>query len=321
VFIAPVVDTPTRAGRILRFGKEQFAINDFRRAYGTNIPYVQSRYDSEPYALEQEVVAWELPEEVIENAGEGPAQVDLRAIETRNAMSRLMNSYEYTVSQAVTVTGSYNPYEPWNTTPGSQTGLGFTSWTNFNTAYGTATGPAAWSALSANPIEDILTLKRAVANQIGIRPNSAVLGTAVFDLLLTNQAILERIKYTSADSIDTDVIARYFGLERGLRVAEGRYLAQDGTLQPVFPSNGILLFYSPNGPSDSIMPAGGANAATPAFSYTYQLTGTPAVRPEYYIRERRVVRAEITIERVVNLVGLGATGLIGSGAMITDILS
>jgi hypothetical protein len=37
---------------------------------------VQSRYDSEPYALEQEVVAWELPEEVIENAGEGPAQVD-----------------------------------------------------------------------------------------------------------------------------------------------------------------------------------------------------------------------------------------------------
>jgi hypothetical protein len=70
-FIAPVVDTPTRAGRILRFGKEQFAVSDFRRAYGTNIPAIQSRYDSESYALEQEVVAWELPEEVIENAGEG----------------------------------------------------------------------------------------------------------------------------------------------------------------------------------------------------------------------------------------------------------
>lgn len=320
-FIAPVVDTPTRAGRILRFGKEQFAISDFRRAYGTNIPAVQSRYDSEPYALEQEVVAMELPEEVIENAGEGPAQVDLRAIETRNAMSRLMNSYEYTVSQAVTVTSSYNPYEPYNGTPGSQTGLGFTTWTTFNTAYGTAAGPGAWSSTSANPIEDILTLKRAVANQIGIRPNSAVLGTSVFDQLLTNAAILDRIKYTSADSIDTDVLARYFGLERGLRVAEGRYLAADGSLQPVFPSNGILLFYSPNGPSDSIMPAGGANSATPAFAYTYQLTGTPSVRPEYYIRERRVVRAEITIERVVNLVGLGASGLIGSGAMISNILA
>ena len=319
-FIAPVVDTPTRAGRILRFGKEQFAINDFRRAYGTNIPFVQSRYDAEPYALEQEVVAWELPEEVIENAGEGPAQVDLRAIETRNAMSRLMNAYEYTVSQAVTVTGSYNPFEPYNGTAGSQTGLGFTDWTKFQTAYGGAAGPAAWAAGTSNPIEDVLSLKRAVANQIGIRPNSMVVGTAVFDQLLTNQAILERIKYTTADSIDTDMLARYFGLERGLRVAEGRYLANDGSLQPVFPENGILLFYSPNGPSDSVMPAGGANAATPAFAYTYQLTGTPAVRPEYYIRERRVVRAEITVERVVNLVGLGASGLIGSGAMITNIL-
>lgn len=189
----------------------------------------------------------------------------LRAIETRNAMSRLMNSYEYTVSQAVTVTASYNPYEP-NTGAGNQDGLGFETWSDFSTAYGSAAGPAAWSALSANPIEDVLTMKRAVANQIGIRPNSAVLGTAVFDQLLTNQAILERIKYTSADSIDTDVLARYFGLERGLRVAEGRYLASNGALLPVFPSNGILLFYSPNGPSDSIMPAGGANAATPAFA-------------------------------------------------------
>jgi hypothetical protein len=319
-FIAPVVDTPTRAGRILRFGKEQFAINDFRRAYGTNIPYVQSRYDSEPYALEQEVVAWELPEEVIENAGEGPAQVDLRAIETRNAMSRLMNAYEYAVSQAVTVTATYNPYEP-NTGGGTQDGLGFTDWTSFEAAYAGATGPAGWATSTADPIKDILTLKRAVADQIGIRPNSMVMGTAVFDTLLSSQAILERIKYTTADSIDTDMLARYFGLERGMRVAEGRYLADDGTLQPVFPANAILLFYSPNGPSDSVMPSGGANAATPAFAYTYQLTGTPAVRPEYYIRERRVVRAEITVERVVNLVGLGASGLIGSGAMVSDVLT
>jgi hypothetical protein len=236
-------------------------------------------------------------------------------------MSRLMNAYEYAVSQAVTVVPGYNPYEDPTPAAGSQNGLGFLTWSSFSTAYGAAAGPAAWSSVTSNPIEDVLSLKRSVANQIGIRPNSMVLGTAVFDQLLTNQAILERIKYTSADSIDTDVLARYFGLERGLRVAEGRYLANDGQLMPVFPENGVLLFYSPNGPSDSVMPAGGANAATPAFAYTYQLTGTPAVRPEYYIRERRVVRAEITVERAVHPVGLGTTGLIGSGAMITDILA
>ena len=48
VFIAPVVDTPTRAGRILRFGKEQFAINDFRRAYGWYLAVVKSGELGEP---------------------------------------------------------------------------------------------------------------------------------------------------------------------------------------------------------------------------------------------------------------------------------
>ena len=318
-FIAPVVDTPTRAGRTLRFGKEAFAISDYRRAYGTNIPAVQSRFDSDPYALEQEVIAWELPEEVIENAGEGPAQVDLRAIETRNAMSRLMNAYEVSVSDAVT-----NPagYEGSNA---SQLGLSYNTWGAYSAdaaARGITTGPNDWGAATANPIRDVLNWKRAVSNHIGIRPNSAVIGSAVFDRLLTMESILDRIQFTSADSIDIDVIARYFGLERGIRVAEGRKLATaDESLEHVFPEDAVLLFYSPLGASDSVMPSGGASAATPAFAYTYQLTGTPAVRPEYYIRERRVVRAEITVERIANVTGLGATGKYGSGFFIANVLA
>ena len=316
-FIAPVVDTPTRAGRTLRFGKEAFAVIDYRRAYGTNIPAVQSRFDSDPYALEQEVIAWELPEEVIENAGEGPAQVDLRAIETRNAMSRLMNAYEVAVADEIANTAAYEG--------ATATGLGlsYANWAAYDGAaggLGINTGPAKWGDATANPITDILNWKRAVSNHIGIRPNSAVIGSAVFDRLLTTEAILDRIQYTSADSIDVDVIARYFGLERGIRVAEGRKLDEtSGHLLPVFPENAILLFYSPLGASDAVMPAGGASAATPAFAYTYQLTGTPAVRPEYYIRERRVVRAEVTVERAVNITGLGATGKYGSGFFIADV--
>ena len=316
-FIAPVVDTPTRAGRTLRFGKEAFAVIDFKRSYGTNIPAVQSRFDSDPYALDQEVVAWELPEEVIENAGEGPAQVDLRAIETRNAMSRLMNAYEVTTAAAV---GTLASYEAATTT---NVGLAYATWTLFAAAAAgknQPVGAADWAAATSNPITDVLTMKRAVADQIGIRPNSAVIGSAVFDRLLTTEAILDRIQFTTADSIDTDVLARYFGLERGIRVAEGRQLAADGSLTPVFPENAILLFYSPLSASDSVMPAGGASAATPAFAYTYQLTGTPAVRPEYYIRERRVVRAEITVERVANVTGLGATGKYGSGFYCANVL-
>jgi hypothetical protein len=204
--------------------------------------------------------------------------------------------------------------------------LAYGTWTLYAAAAGglgapVPTGPADWAATNANPITDVLTWKRTVANHIGIRPNSMVIGSAVFDRLLTTEAIVDRIQFTTADSIDTDVIARYFGLERGVRVAEGRQLAADGTLQPVFPENAVLLFYSPLSSSDSVMPAGGASAATPAFAYSYQLTGTPAVRPEYYIRERRVVRAEITVERSAQVTGLGATGAFGSGFYIADVLN
>jgi hypothetical protein len=308
-FIAPVVETPQRAGKVLRFGKEAFAVGDYRRAYGTNIPAVQSRFDSESYALEQEVIAWELPEETIQDAGEGPAQVDLRMIETKNAMSRLSTSHEKKVAEAVTVTASYNPYE---------SGLGFENWAAFASAH-TGEGAAHWGADNADPIKDMLLLKRIVAEHIGIRPNSAVIGTALYDKLMTNKAILDRIRYTSRESIDVDMLAGYFNLPRGLKVAEGRYLDQDGRLLPIFPENGLLLFYAPGPVSNAVMPAPGASNANPAFAYTYQLAGMPQVRPEYYIRERRVVRAEITVERIVNLVGLGATGKVGSGAMISDI--
>jgi hypothetical protein len=148
-----------------------------------------------------------------------------------------------------------------------------------------------------------------------------VLGTNAFDVLMTDPDIVDRIRFTTADSVDVDVLARYFGLSRGVRVAEGRYLADNGKLLPVFPENGILLFYSPEEASSGVMPAMSASMSTPAFAYIYQLTGSPSVRPEYYIKERRVVRAEITVERKLNLVGLGATGLVGSGVFIRDILS
>lgn len=298
-----VVNTPTRAGRILRFGKESFAYGDYRRAYGTNIPYVSSRYDSVPYALEQEVIAYELPEEIIENAGNGPAQIDLRKVEAKNAMSRLMNSYEVKVAQLVTTSASYET-------------------SCYSANFGALIAGSSSGIAGANGIAGVIAAKRAVADQIGIRPNSMVIGSAVYDALLTSTEILDRIKYTSADSISLDIISRYFGLERGIRVADGRVLdITTSKLVPYFPQNAILLFYSPGSASNSVMPAAGADMATPAFAYSYQLNGTPQMRPEYYIRERRVFRGELTVERSCYLTGLGETGKIGSGYYVADALT
>ena len=86
---------------------------------------------------------------MIENAGEGPAQVDLRAIETRNAMSRLMNAYEVTTAGSVSVVGNYEA------ATATDLGLAYATWGAYNIAaagLGIVTGPANWSAATANPI-------------------------------------------------------------------------------------------------------------------------------------------------------------------------
>lgn len=309
-FVAPVVEVPTRAGRVLRFGKEQFAIGDYSRAYGANIPAVQSLFDTSPFNLNQEVLAWELPVETLEDAKDGPAQIDLRIIETRNTMQRLMQSYEATVADAVSQTAIY------------ETSLGYATWTAFQAANSAYAGAAAWDDGTSDPIKDINRLSRLVANQIGIRPNSMLIGENVFDALVSSERIRDNIKYTSADSVNVDVLARYFNLSRGVRVAEGRKLnLATGGLEPIFPADAVLLFYCPGAPDSGIMPAGGATMSTPAFAYTYQLQGTPFASPEYVIKERRVIRAEFTIERSIELVGLGESGLVGSAALIANVLS
>ena len=167
-----------------------------------------------------------------------------------------MNAYEVAVADEIANTAAYEG--------ATATGLGlsYANWAAYDAAaggLGINAGPAKWGDATANPITDILNWKRAVSNHIGIRPNSAVIGSAVFDRLLTTEAILDRIQFTTSDSIDVDVIARYFGLERGIRVAEGRKLDEKtAALEHVFPENAVLLFYSPLSASDSVMPAGGA---------------------------------------------------------------
>lgn len=301
-FVAPVVSVPTREGRVLRFGKEAFAVGDYKRAYGANIQAVQSRFDSDVYALNQDILAYELPIEVIENAKMGPAAIDLRTMEMNNVLQRLTNSYEIEVSAAITNSSAYE--------------------TSCYVATFSALSSAATGIDGADGIKGAIEIGRIVSDQIGQRPNSAVIGSAVYDAMLTSSAILDRIKYTSADSINLDIIARYLGLSRGIRVADGRKLdTATGKLLPYFPENGAVFFYSPTAASDSVMPAMGNNMSTAAFAYTYQLEGMPQVTPEFFVKERRVVRAEVCVERKVNVTGLGATGKIGSGLYVANALA
>lgn len=72
-----------------------------------------------------------------------------------------------------------------------------------------------WSAASGStPLRDVEVGKLKIQQDTGLVPNTMVMGPQVLSALRDNPAIRDQFKYTSADSIDLNMIARYFGIEK-----------------------------------------------------------------------------------------------------------
>jgi len=80
-----------------------------------------------------------------------------------------------------------------------------------------ATDFSRWSDFAASdPIEDIEDGKEQILSTTGYMPNTLVLGYQVFRKLRNHPDFVDRIKYTSANTITTETLARYFEVDRVL---------------------------------------------------------------------------------------------------------
>jgi hypothetical protein len=69
---------------------------------------------------------------------------------------------------------------------------------------------------SSDPIDDIEAAKSEVLSNTGMEPNTLVLGYEVFRQLKNHPDLVDRIKYTSSQTITEDMLARMFDLDRVL---------------------------------------------------------------------------------------------------------
>ena len=111
-----------------------------------------------------------------------------------------------------------------------------------------------WSSYAASdPIEDVEAGKQTILDSTGMMPNTLVLGYAVYRQLRNHPDIIDRIKYTSSNTVDTGTIARLLGIDRvlvargvknsaaeGATVSMGSILGKNAFLSHVAPSPGIL---------------------------------------------------------------------------------
>lgn len=297
-FIAPVVPVSQRAGKVIKFTKEQFVVVPTKRSPGEEIKQFTSNYTSENYTVDQHAAAGKITEEEYEEALNSEARIDLRASAAQRAAQAVMQSWEKEVIDTVTNSSL------------------------FETACTSAlAGTDKFSDSTSDPDVLVTEAKEAVRAQIGLYPNSAVISPKVYNALKNHPLYRDRIKYTSSGSVNLEMLAQWLDLPRGIKVASRVYLDPTTGELKDFMGDNMLLFYNPDGGiGTGFTPVDSANRAVPAFAYTYSLQGYPIATPERYDDSTRSYITDVIMETSLQLTGLGASGKVGGGYLFTSVL-
>jgi hypothetical protein len=297
-FVAPVVPVFTRAGKIVKFTKEQFAVVDTNRGPGEEIKRLTVNYTSADFTVKQYAASGKVTEEEYEEAYNSLAGVDLRIAAAERAAAAIMQSWEKDVVATITNPALYEA-----------------------NCVRVLAGVDQFSDPLSDPDKIVSDAREEVRAQIGVYPNSGVISPKGYNALRHHPLYRDRVKYTSDSTINIDKIAYWMDLSRGIKVAS-RVFYDDITGALVdFMGADFVLFYSPEGEiGKGFMPVGGASKARPAYAYTYSLNGYPIAMVERYDDNTRSYLTDVIFEQQLVLTGLGATDKCGSGFLLRSVV-
>lgn len=268
----PYVPVGQRGGKIITFGKEDFALYATGRAPGANTKRVQFGYSGSPFALESHSLEGLVPFELMQEAEAVPG-IDLG----KGAVTKTQNiiGLRLEKAQADLATTAAN-YQASNKT--------------------TLAGTSQWSDYGAvsDPVGDVEAARDAVRAKIGKRPNTVVMGPAVWSKLKNHPKVIDRIKFTGRDSATPELLANLFGVQRVV-IGDAIY-DNGGAFADVWGKFVVVAFTEL---------ASTAELGTPSYGYTYRLGGYPIVEQPYQDRNAKSWIYPVTDE--VSPVIAGAT--------------
>lgn len=279
----PFVPVGMRGGKIITFNKEDFALYNTGRVPGANTRRVQYGYSGASFALESHSLEGLVPVELSQEAQAVPG-IDLG----QGAVQRTQNIITLRLEAAQATLA---------TTPANYAAANKT----------TLAGTSQWSDLASgvsDPIKDIETAKEAVRKQIGRRPNTIVMGAAVFSMLKMHPKVIDRMKYTGRDIATADILASLFGVAQVL-VGETVYVDASGVMADVWGKSVVIAYTE----MSSLAAMG-----SPTFGYTYRLIGYPMVESPYLDRNSKSWIYPVTDE-VAPVIAGAAGGYLISAAV------
>jgi len=274
----PVVPVDQRGGKILEFGKEDFEMYNTARAPGSNTKRVQFGHLGLPYALEQHSLEGKVPLEHLQEANQVPG-IDLGRGAVTKTQNIILLTNEY---QAATIARTAANYAATNKTVLA----GTSRWDDY------ASGVS-------DPAADIDAAVEAIRAQVGMRPNTVVLSPKAFKAAKRHPKIIDRVKYTSRDSLTLEMLADLFDVER---VVSGDAIYNNaGTMTDVWGKD-VVVAYTEVATAD--------DGGVPSFGYTYRLRGNPMVEMAYQDRNAKSWIYPVTDERVPVIAAAAAGYLI-----------
>ena len=118
---------------------------------------------------------------------------------------------------------------------------------------------------NSDPIEDIEEGKSDILSVTGLEANTLVLGYDVFRALKNHPDLVDRIKYTSSQTITEDMIARMFDIERVMVSKSIKATNREGASQAYAFTTGKTALLAHVAPSPGVL--------TPSAGYTFSWTG------------------------------------------------
>lgn len=144
------------------------------------------------------------------------------------------------------------------------TGVWGTDWT------GVAAAPTGnqflqWNDANSDPVSNIEAMKTQMLSTTGYVPNTLTLGYQVFAQLKQHPAIYNRIKYTTAENITLDLLARLFELDRVFVASAVKNTANEGATNAFSFVHGKAALLTYSAPNPGLM--------TPSAGYSFTWTG------------------------------------------------
>ena len=221
--IFPNVPVTYLSGRYFIYNKADWLRRDTAvRAYGTRAARAGYNLSTSAYQCVEQALATGVPDEIVANALD---PVQPLSDGTRYVTTQIYMQVESDVAGKV-----------------------------FGTSWSASSTPAIlWSNDSSVPPTDVQTAASGIASSIGRLPNTGVAGYAVWNTLLNNAEVLERIKYGAAPGtpavVSMQAFAALCGLEKflvGIQIEDTASEGATSTLAFLWGSHMFVGFVAPN---------------------------------------------------------------------------